>query len=187
MSTIYYETSDELTHYGVPGMKWGIRKVRYQHKASRNSRLEKKALNYDIKSAKASRKSEKIHSKQDLGRSNRQAAKASKYSVKASRLKKKALKTDSDYKQTLLNRKASKYELKSSIARRKANRISKEVGYGLKAMRYSIKSDKFATRAAKARYKIANNKAYMSKMMRKASSVPEKEREAARAFIEALS
>ena len=55
-------------------MKWGVRRA--SKKSAANERLEKKALKYDVKAAKAQRKSEKFHSSQDLGRSNRAAKKA---------------------------------------------------------------------------------------------------------------
>ena len=42
--------------------------------------------------------------------------------------------------------------------------MSKSAGYGSKAMKYSIKSDKMARKAAKTRMEIANNEAYIAKM-----------------------
>lgn len=57
----------------------------------------------------------------------------------------------------------------------KGDRLSKTTGYGPKAMKYSIKSDKVAAKAARTRKKLSNNKAYISMMDRKVSSLsPEK-------------
>ena len=53
----------------------------------------------------------------------------------------------------------------------KGNRISKTTGYGVKAMNYSIKSDNFAIKAAKARSKMANNKAYIATMNKRMDSL----------------
>ena len=64
----------ELYHYGVKGMKWGIRRARKMD--IRNAKLAKKALEYDKKAAQLTKKSEKAHSSRDLERSNKAATKA---------------------------------------------------------------------------------------------------------------
>lgn len=78
----------ELYHYGVIGMKWGIRRA--QRKAAANVALGRKALGYDIKAAKLTKKSEKIHADEDLGRANRAASKSAKYYKKAAKFEKKS-------------------------------------------------------------------------------------------------
>lgn len=67
---------NELYHYGVVGMKWGVHRA--QKKAAASVRLGKKALAYDAKAAKLNKKSEKIHAEMDLERSNKAAAKSAK-------------------------------------------------------------------------------------------------------------
>lgn len=49
--TDYVIVDGELKHYGVVGMKWGVRKASY--KASRRQRLERKAAKYDLQSCEA--------------------------------------------------------------------------------------------------------------------------------------
>ena len=176
-----YTNSDELYHYGVIGMKWGVRRAARKNRA--NSRLEKKALKYDIKSAKALRKSEKLHAKYDLETSNKAAKKAANYSIKAAKALKKANKQTSEFKRSSLERKAAKYEYKSATQQRKANRISKSAGYGGKATVQYIKSDKFAKKAAKARLKIANNKRYIARMKTKVNTLSDKDTRTGKDYI----
>lgn len=169
MENAYILTSDgELYHYGVIGMKWGVRRAAKM--AARNERLGRKALGYDKKSAVYTKKSEKAHADNDLESSNRAAIKSAKYSKKAATTRRSALKGD-DSDKLAAERKAAKLEYKAAKNEAKANRISKTTGYGAKAMKYSIKSDKVATKAAKARAKMAANEAYMSMMNKRLDSL----------------
>ena len=166
-------SEDELYHYGVPGMKWGVRKAaRY---SSKNERLARKALNYDKKAAVLRKKSEKAHANYDLETSNRSAIKAAKYRKKAAIIVKKSL-GGSDSQKLAAERKATKLEYKATKKEMKANRISKTTGYGAKAMKYSVKSDKVAAKAAKARAKLASNKAYIDTMNKRMDSLDKETR-----------
>lgn len=180
----YVIVDGELYHYGVVGMKWGVHKA--VSKMGKIDRLERKAVQYDKKSARLSKKSEKIHAERDLGRSNKKAVKAAKYDIKSAKAAKKALKSDSENTRLRYEKKAAKLAYKSAKNRIDGNRLSKSSGYGRLSMHYSVRSDKVAKKAAKARMKIANNKYYVDKMNRKVSEISKEDLAGAYAFVEKL-
>lgn len=163
-----FASEDELYHYGVLGMKWGVHKS--NRLAGANERLSRKALAYDAKAAKLYGKAERQHAEKDLGRYSKAASKVSKYQRKAASIRKKALGGD-DFTQLRAERKAAKLDYKAAKNQAVADRLSKTTGYGLKAMRYSIKSDNVRIKAAKARSKIASNNHYRALMDKRLSSL----------------
>lgn len=86
--------SDELYHFGVPGMRWGHRKNPahyYAKRVKKLNRLDKKYRKMNLKSKKMDYKSAKLEYKG----SERALVKSAKYKDKASKLARKAEKAKS--------------------------------------------------------------------------------------------
>lgn len=181
---ILYESNDELAHYGVLGMKWGVHRA--NRKISKNQKLERKAAKQDKKAAVLYKKAEKAHAKYDLGRANKAATKAGNYAKKAAQVDLKTQKTDNEFKKSMLEKKSAKLKYKSAKQTTIANRYSRISGYGIKAAQLASKSDARNAAAAKARMKIANNNAYVARMKRKASSIPKSELDNGYEFVKSF-
>lgn len=119
----------ELIHYGVPGMKWGIRRSTEQL-GSRVSKLQKKNVSLNKKL-------------------NEQQNNARKYEIKSANMKERNSKYESKW--TKANRKKAKYDLKY---RRELGRQNPN---GNKLEKYSEKVNKYNNRMLKAEKKIKYN------------------------------
>lgn len=94
-----YNYTDELCHYGVPGMKWGHRRVaKYIAKASTS---RKSADEYDKKSKMAAQKGEKDNAKMFSNYANRARQDAEKYAKKAKERSAKIQKREDFYKKRI--------------------------------------------------------------------------------------
>ena len=175
------ERNDELYHYGVLGMKWGVHRA--TRKAKNNTKLINESNKYNIKSAKYNIKSAKraakdigegfaTKSKKDVKRYLSANKRAAKYNLKSAKYKSKASKT-SDRKSTRYSVKSDKYAVKSSKNKMRATRLSGEYATGSKGYKYAAKSDKYKLKSTKSLLKISRNKAYIQKIQQKIKDNPE--------------
>lgn len=155
----------ELYHYGVRGMKWGV--IRANYKKSRRVKLEKKAADYDVKAASASRKSDKAHASNIDKRAKKVISKSAKYAKKAATLRRKSFDKSDDLKKLSVEKKAAKYQLKADKKNREANVYRRTTAYSGDAEKYAKKSDKYTYKASKIRNKIARNDKYVGVMKKR--------------------
>lgn len=150
-----------LEHYGVKGMKWGVRKA--VRKVRKNERLQQKAKKYDTKADM----DEHLHPKRRFGDSNGklgadildygQQRKAIKMREKANAIERKNNRTRDGETIVKANARRAKANVEASKLRYKSAKIEAD----LKVI------SKYRVKAAKARMFVAQNEEYIENMRRK--------------------
>lgn len=150
-----------LEHYGVKGMKWGVRKA--VRKVRKNERLRQKAQKYDTKADM----DEHLHPKRRFGNSNGklgddildygQQRNAIKMREKANAIERKNNRTRDGETIVKANARRAKANVEASKLRYKSAKIEAD----LKVI------SKYRVKAAKARMFIAQNEEYIENMRRK--------------------
>ena len=150
-----------LEHYGVKGMKWGVRKA--VRKVRKNERLRQKAKKYDTKADM----DEHLHPKRRFGDSNGklgddildygQQRNAIKMREKANAIERKNNRTRDGETIVKANARRAKANVEASKLRYKSAKIEAD----LKVI------SKYRVKAAKARMFIAQNEEYIENMRRK--------------------
>lgn len=150
-----------LEHYGVKGMKWGVRKA--VRKVRKNERLRQKAQKYDTKADM----DEHLHPKRRFGDSNGklgddildygQQRNAIKMREKANAIERKNNRTRDGETIVKANARRAKANVEASKLRYKSAKIEAD----LKVI------SKYRVKAAKARLFIAQNDQFVENMRRK--------------------
>lgn len=168
-----YQNVNELRHYGVKGMKWGVR--RYEKKSarltSRNSRLLEKRDNANVKAEKYMKKAIAE------GQSDKLHIKSAKYATRSAKLDRKANALDdhASYRYLRLKRKAAKAAYKSADLSFKAAQSGAEKQL---SSEYNRKSTKQSRKAAKFDYRIAKNNLTISRLDKRKVALGKKMAEA---------
>ena len=160
-SPLLVDDETYLEHYGVKGMKWGVRKA--VRKVRKNERLRLKAKKYDTKADM----DEHLHPKRRFGDSNGklgddildygQQRNAIKMREKANAIERKNNRTRDGETIVKANARRAKANVEASKLRYKSAKIEAD----LKVI------SKYRVKAAKARMFVAQNEEYIENMRRK--------------------
>lgn len=148
MTTLRYElnaqhSDSELYHYGVIGMRWGVRHGRAEEAVQKSARKVRKLQ------SKADKAGRKISSKAEF-KAAKYDRKAARYDRKAAKIKRKASRWFMPMNAEKAARKSSVLEFKSARFKERGSRIkAKQANAKYKVEKYTNKASKLANATIK--------------------------------------
>lgn len=131
------QNNEELKHYGVLGMKWGVRRATKSLSSAKTSGDKEKAMkalsSLEKHRGKIDKKLTKLNEdRKSLEKKNYKAitkgnVKAAKYEKKAAKLEAKSLKTWSNEKSYKLDKKAAKLNIKAAKIKADATKVKSKI------------------------------------------------------------
>lgn len=139
-----FHSDEELYHYGVLGMRWGIHRGRAREAVDKSARTVKKLQ------AKAEKAGRKVSAKADY-KASKLERKAAKYERKSAKVRRKATRWFMPMNADKAERKMGKYDLKASRYSERASKIrTKQANAKYKQEKYEKKAKKLAAATVKA-------------------------------------
>lgn len=176
--------SEDFAHYGVLGMRWGVRKAEKLRR--KEVKLERKQQKFERRAARHTVKAEKRHNKFDLAGANRKGVRAARKERRAATYDRKARRLERAGKLEKAAKKkeiAEKKRYKAASLRTKADRISRTTGYGKLAELSARKVDWYKKKAAKQKYKMAHNERYIETVAKKVNKFSKKDKKRGQEFV----
>lgn len=187
MEEMSVNDAPDIAHYGVLGMRWGVRKS--ERLRRKEVKLERKQQKFERRAARHQVKAEKRHNKIDLAGANRKSVRAARKERRAATYDRKARRSeragniDKASKQREI---AERKRYKAARLRTKSNRISRTTGYGPFAELSARRVDRYKRLAAKQKYKMARNERYIEKVAKKVNKFSKKDAERGKIFVDRM-